>query len=142
MREAHQSTPCDTCVLQCTKLKELLREQRCSRNAARTEGLEEERPRPKRDTRTFLHVRVVLLLKANALTLAALMLRMIMRKLGKIVELDVDDLVDGGWHRRFCNDDQLVRRELDCRCDFPIATLMCEDNLSRKRWKGQSSLLS
>ena len=63
------------------------------------------------------------------------MLRMIMRQLWKVVEIDVDDLVDGRGHARFCHDDQLVRGELDRRCDLPIAALVCEYNFSWKRGK-------
>ena len=58
----------------------------------------------------------------------ALMMRVMLRKLREIVEIDVDDLVGRWRHAGLRHDDQLVWREPDDCCDLPIASLMRQDS--------------
>eukprot|EP00966_Prymnesium_polylepis_P224702 5197172-Prymnesium_polylepis.1 len=60
------------------------------------------------------------------------MMRMMLGKFRKIVEIDVNDLVGRWRHARLRYDDQLVWREPDDSCDLPIASLMRQDSLSGK----------
>ena len=63
------------------------------------------------------------------------MLRMILRKFRKVVEIDIDDLVDGWWYTRLCHDYELVWSEFDSGCDLPVATFMCENHFTWEVWK-------
>ena len=58
-----------------------------------------------------------------------------MRQLRKLVEVDVDDLLDRWWDTCLRHDHELVGSELDDRSHLPCATFMCENLFTWEWWE-------
>ena len=121
--------------MQCANFIKLEREQRGLGHAAGAKSLEESCPRAESYPRAALDVGPILGQDLCTCVFPALIMRMVLRQLRKLVEVDVNDLPDRWRDAGLCHDHQLVWGEPDDRCDSPISLFMRQNHLSGKVWQ-------